>query len=219
MLPKLIVHNSVSLDGAIDGFELDLYLHYGIVAGFGAEASLVGSITSLTGLEMFGCPAETEADLHRPDDASRKGRAWWLVPDSTGRLLGKLHGLRSSEYCRDAVVLVTDQTPAAYLDYLRERDYRHHVLGKDRVDLRAALELAAEQYGARTMYTDCGPRLVAALLERQLVDQISLVIAPALAGPGHRKLFEEVRAPVPMKLASQREEKGFLVTLYDVKKG
>ncbi len=66
MRPDVIIHNSVTLDGSIAGFEPDLEAHYGIVANYGADAMLVGSVTAATGLTLFHgdpLPAEDPSDL------------------------------------------------------------------------------------------------------------------------------------------------------------
>lgn len=220
MRPHVVVHNTVSLDGSIDGFEIDLYLHYGLVPALGTDATLVGSKTSRTGIELFGeLTEETAEDRRRPDDPARQDKPLWFVPDSGGILQGYLHALRRSEFCRDVVVFASRRTPAAYLEYLRERDYDHHVLGEERVDLAAALELIGDRYGARRVLVDSGPELVGALFARGLVDQLSLAVAPAIAGAGGRRLFGGLGSPVPLTLVRQGEQQGHVTLLYDVERG
>jgi 2,5-diamino-6-(ribosylamino)-4(3H)-pyrimidinone 5'-phosphate reductase len=46
MLPKVIVYNSVSVDGAIKDFDVDIALHYEVLGKLGADALLVGSNTA-----------------------------------------------------------------------------------------------------------------------------------------------------------------------------
>lgn len=41
--PEVIMHNSVSLDGRVTGFGVDMGLHYGIVGSYGADAYCAGS--------------------------------------------------------------------------------------------------------------------------------------------------------------------------------
>ena len=188
MRPRVVVHNSVSIDGSVLGFPVDMASHYGLVPQWNAEVHLVGSITFRSGIELFGGVEEGEEHL-RPglDDT----KPWWVLPDSTGRLHGMLHNARDFGACRDPVILVTEQTPESYLAYLRDREYRFHVVGAERVDLHAALELCATEYGAATVLTDTGPRLVGALLDRDLVDLFSLLVAPHVVGRGddHANLF------------------------------
>lgn len=43
MLPRVILHNSVSVDGRIDWFEGDIGLHYELATQWQADVHLVGS--------------------------------------------------------------------------------------------------------------------------------------------------------------------------------
>ena len=47
MLPRVVVHNAVSLDGKIAGFEVDLGIYYGLAGRWPADAILCGSGTIL----------------------------------------------------------------------------------------------------------------------------------------------------------------------------
>ena len=47
MLPRVIVHNAVSVDGRLDGFVPDLGLYYDVIGGWEEDATLVGSETIL----------------------------------------------------------------------------------------------------------------------------------------------------------------------------
>jgi 2,5-diamino-6-(ribosylamino)-4(3H)-pyrimidinone 5'-phosphate reductase len=53
MLPKVVICNSVSVDGSIKDFDVDIALHYEVLGRLGADALLVGSNTAKTGIELF----------------------------------------------------------------------------------------------------------------------------------------------------------------------
>jgi 2,5-diamino-6-(ribosylamino)-4(3H)-pyrimidinone 5'-phosphate reductase len=61
MLPKVIIHNSVSLDGSLVDFEPDMGLHYDIAGGFKPQAHLVGSSTVRVGSWFRICSLGSEA--------------------------------------------------------------------------------------------------------------------------------------------------------------
>ena len=44
---KLIMHNSISLDGSFTDFEVNMGLHYQIASTYKADASLIGSFGRL----------------------------------------------------------------------------------------------------------------------------------------------------------------------------
>lgn len=203
MNPRVVVHNAVSLDGSYVGFEVDMGLHYQLAASFNAGAHLVGSVTALSGLEMFGGqPQQEEAsDFEKPH---KEGSVpYWVVVDSAGSLRGRLHELRRSEWCRDVVLLVSRRTSADYLDYLARRHYDYFVSGDEHVDLAAGLAWLGETHGLQTVLTDGGPTLVGALLNAGLVDEISLLAHPLIIGRPTGGLFRFVRENLSLRLTHQ----------------
>ena len=191
MRPMVVLHNSISADGATTGFEPDMGLHYEVAGRYGAEAHLIGSATALTGIEQFveSVPAEIPEDMARRTMMPEDPRPIWVFPDSRGALQGLLHVFRRFEHCRDVVVMVTAATPAEYLDYLRDREYDFHLCGDDRVDLAAALGILAEQYGVKTVLVDSGPTLNGLLLNQGQVDEVSLLVSPFAVGQDSLRLF------------------------------
>ena len=119
---KVVMHNSVSLDGAILGFDLNMELHYRVTGRYKADIQLVGSNTVKMGIDMFGVeiPPEEESDFKKPEKDT--GLPYWVIPDTRGVLVGILHYLRRTEFCRDILVLVSEKTDRDYLQYLEERD-------------------------------------------------------------------------------------------------
>lgn len=211
--PKVILHDSISLDGSLLGFAVDLATHYQIAGGYAADVHLVGANTVAAGIAMFcpQLPVEEPADFHKPDRDPTL--PWWAVVDTTGMLQGRHHVARRTPYCRDVVVLVSRKTPAAYLRHLAERHYDFHVVGEDHVDCARALELLAERYGAKTVLTDTGQILNCALLNRGLVDEISLLVHPVIVGKSRYSLLDGVAGNVRLELAATREFPGGKVWL------
>ena len=189
--PEVIMHNSVSLDGRINGFKADEGLHYGIVASYHADVYMAGSNTARTGLELYGAvPPETGTDFQKPVKDSHL--SYWVIPDSRGVLKGFLHAYRNMEYCRDVMVLISSKTPHAYVNYLTERHYDFLVCGNDYVDYVQAFQTLAVQYNMKRILVDSGPALGGILLKNGLVDEISLLIYPYLVGNKVPGLFEKL---------------------------
>ena len=221
MRPEVIIHNSVSLDHAVRGFEVDLGLHYGALLAFEAGAVLAGSATAKTGIELFMdiTLPEAEADRHRPGVRPDDPRPIFVLVDSTGVLKNLLHFYRNMEHTKDVVILVAEATPEDYLDYLREREYPFIRCGAERVDLRAALRELGERFGITRVVSDSGPDLNDVLIREGIADTISLIVHPVIAGEGEKKLFGragertalELRKAVPM-------EQGTVHLVYAVKK-
>jgi 2,5-diamino-6-(ribosylamino)-4(3H)-pyrimidinone 5'-phosphate reductase len=209
------VHNSISIDGSLVDFEVNLPLHYQLAGGFHADIHLVGSNTAITGIDTFlrEVPPETAADFRKP----RKEGILWAIPDTTGKLHGLLHIFRQSEYCRDVIVLVSERTSNEYLQYLREREYDHHLVGIDKCNLQRTLELLNETYHAHTVLTDTGRILSNLLLERGLVSDISLLIHPVIVGDTAYKLFDTTTAKLNVELVRYETfEDAYVWTVYCV---
>lgn len=211
--PKVILHDSISLDGSLLGFEVDMEAHYRIAGQYAADVHLVGSNTIAAGVRLFcpQVPAEEPADFHPPNRDPQL--PLWAVVDTAGKLQGLHHVARRMEYCRDVVVLVSRKTPAAYLRYLADRRYDFHVVGEDHIDCARALDLLAERYGARTVLTDTGQILNCALLNLGLVDEISLLVHPVVVGKTKYPLLDGVAGNVRLALATARELPGGKVWL------
>lgn len=194
MLPRLIIHNSISLDGSTTGFTANLEVHYGILGSYEPDAMIVGSNTAKTGTQFFceKIPLEEESDFQKPEIRPDDPRAYWMIADSRGILEGLMHVFRRSEYSKDVIVLVSEKTPEAYINYLRERNYDFIRAGADRVDIRQALEIANERYGFKLVISDSGGILNSILLEQGLVEEISLVLNPEIVGRDGTNLFRGI---------------------------
>jgi len=179
MLPRVILHNAVSLDGRFDWFTPDIGRFYEIASRWKEDATLVGSNTILTAdVEV---PEEDEEAFaptkQEPDDQ----RPLLVVPDSRGRVRS-WHFLRKQPYWRDVIALCSSATPKAYLEYLEQRRIDYILAGHDHVDLRAALEELNARHGVKVVRVDSGGALNGVLLRAGLVHEVSLLIHPSLVG-------------------------------------
>jgi 2,5-diamino-6-(ribosylamino)-4(3H)-pyrimidinone 5'-phosphate reductase len=179
MLPKVIIHNAVSLDGRITGFDVDLELYYEIATGFGEDATLVGSGTMLTSGDEI--PEETEEDIKKPKPKPDDDRSILAIPDSKGRVR-IWHALRRWPYWRDHVALITKNTPKDYIEYLEKRSIDYIVAGSDKVDLKTALERLNARFGVKLVRVDSGGTLNGVLLRAGLVDEVSILLHHTLVG-------------------------------------
>lgn len=218
MKPKVILHNSVSLDGSFLNFDVNLGLHYQIASGFHPDAHLIGSTTAKTGLEVYGGElAEEEKDFRKPNKDERL--PYWVVVDTRGILKGLLHAYRRFEFCRDVIVLVSKKTPGDYIDYLKAREYGFYVAGDDHVDFRKAFDLLEEGHQIKTILTDTGRVLGNILLNEGLVDEISLLVHPTIVGKKSENLFKQVNSEQSLRIVKREvPQEDYLWMLYEVEK-
>jgi 2,5-diamino-6-(ribosylamino)-4(3H)-pyrimidinone 5'-phosphate reductase len=219
MRPKVIIHNSISIDGSLSSFEPNMELHYRIAGMFKPQIHLIGSNTIIAGIKLYGdgVPPEVTSDFKKPSRS--KTLPLWVVVDSTGKLEGLLHTCRQFEQCRDVIVLVSQTTPQRYLRYLNERQYEYHCVGKNSVDLHKALDLLSKNYHAKIILTDTGRILGNLLLCQGLVDEISLLIHSVIVGEKSYGMFQEIEKNHNLTLVKyERLEKQYIWLLYKIKK-
>lgn len=152
MPPWVIDHSSVSLDLAIIGYDIDIGLHYALLGEYAPDAVLVGSTTAAFGIKMFmdSTQPEMAADRTRPPPVPGDTRPIGVFVDSKGILHGLLHFYRQMEHIRDVVVPVSEATPDAYLQYLKEREYPLIRYGEDQVDIGGPLRELEDRFSIQT---------------------------------------------------------------------
>ncbi len=180
MLPYVILHNAVSVDGRMDWITPDLEQFYGLAADFEEDATLAGCETMLKAYppeQITESPKEIPPPEKRPDDK----RPLLVIPDSRARLRC-WHLLRKEPYWSGMVALCSRSTPVAYLDTLQKNRVDCIVVGGDHVDYRKALEELGANYNVKKIRVDSGGTLNGILLRQGLVDEVSVLIDPSLVG-------------------------------------
>jgi 2,5-diamino-6-(ribosylamino)-4(3H)-pyrimidinone 5'-phosphate reductase len=190
MLPRVILHNAISVDGRIVGFEVNIGLYYELAMRWQEDATLAGSDTILAPMEEI--PAEDDSVFEQPEDDPNDTRPILVIPDSKGRVR-IWHYLKQQPYWRKFIALVSESTPKEYLEYLEKRHINYILTGKKKVDLRTALDELNVKYGVKKVRMDSGGTLNGVLLRAGLVDEISVLIHPSLVGGSTEKSI--FRAP------------------------
>jgi 2,5-diamino-6-(ribosylamino)-4(3H)-pyrimidinone 5'-phosphate reductase len=166
--PRVIVHTAVSLDGAGTGFEPDQTRFYELISTWDEDVTLAGSQTIM---------AQEPALASAPRPGPAANGPLLAVVDGRGRVK-EWEALRDCGHWSGTLALRSQAAPAS-----RARPERELVLGAERVDLAAALAALAAD-GAREVRVDSGPGLIGALLDADLVDEVSLLVHPLLARAG-----------------------------------
>jgi 2,5-diamino-6-(ribosylamino)-4(3H)-pyrimidinone 5'-phosphate reductase len=200
--PFVVVHAAVSLDGASTGFEPHIERFYALARTWDEDVTLVGADTIL---------AQEEALESGPRPGPARQGPLLAVVDGRGRVRA-WEALRECGHWCDVLALRAGATPADAGD----RAVRELVTGGERVDLEAALVALREDEGAGVVRVDSGGALTGALLGRGLVDELSLLVHPCVAGAGERRWHGP--SPVPAlsleHLASEVFEGGLVWLRY-----
>jgi 2,5-diamino-6-(ribosylamino)-4(3H)-pyrimidinone 5'-phosphate reductase len=216
-LPKIIIHNSISLDGSLTGFEPNMGLHYQIAGNYKPDAHLIGSNTIKKGIELYcdGVPPEEQSDFTKPE--RDENLPFWVIPDTTGALKGLLHTCRRFEFCKDVIVLLSEATPNTYIQHLQERNYDYHSVGKKHIDLKKSLKLLSENYNVTTILTDTGRILGNLLLNHGFVSEISVLIHPVIVGTNAYTIFANIDNSIKLKLFKKETfDNGYVWLVYTV---
>ncbi|GAA0498817.1 hypothetical protein Ade02nite_83840 [Paractinoplanes deccanensis] len=144
---------------------------------------------------------------------------WFAVVDGRGRVRWTMK--ENDGY--HLLVLVSQATPAAYLSYLRGEEISYLVAGSARVDLGEALRRMRERLGVACVVSTAGGGVNGALLRAGLVDEIQVVVYPAvIGGAGTPSLFDgeplgQGEAPASLRLmCTQVSADGTLWLRYEV---
>jgi 2,5-diamino-6-(ribosylamino)-4(3H)-pyrimidinone 5'-phosphate reductase len=195
--PHVVVHVAVSLDGATTGFEPDVGRFYALAHTWREDVTLAGADTIL---------AQEKALAGAPRPGPAPDGPLLAVVDGRGRVR-QWDALRDCGYWSDVLALRAAATPANG----RDEHVREIVTGVERVDLAAALRALGDREGARVVRVDSGGALIGALLGCGLVDEVSLLVHPCLAGAeaNHAWHGSAPRAPLHLEpLASETFDGG-----------
>jgi 2,5-diamino-6-(ribosylamino)-4(3H)-pyrimidinone 5'-phosphate reductase len=176
----VVVHVAVALDGATTGFPVDVGRYYELVRTWQEDVTLTGADTVL---------AQEQALRAAAGPGPAPGGPLLAVVDGRGRVAA-WEALRGAGYWSDVVALRCAATPPR-----SARGVEEIVAGTDRVDLAAALQALGRRPGVQTVRIDSGGGLVGALLQRGLVDEISLLVHPCWSDGSGRPWHGSPAAP------------------------
>jgi len=187
----------MSLDGRITNFPADLDLYYALAARWNPDAILFGSETVLAAFRdnpSLEVPPEHDEIFRPPENTEPDPRPLLVIADSRGRVRC-WDAIRKWPYMRDLLALCSSTTSQKYLSYLAEKQIGTIIAGEDRIDMRSALEALNARYAVKVVRVDSGGTLNSVLLHSGLVDELSVLIHPFLAGgQPDPTLFDPVKA-------------------------
>ncbi|XVQ14437.1 dihydrofolate reductase family protein [Spirillospora sp. CA-255316] len=167
--PHVVAHVAVSLEGATTGFAPDLGRYYQLAATFDEDVTLTGADTIL---------AQEQALATAPRPGPAAGGPLLAVVDGRNRVT-RWDALRNAGHWSDVLALRTALTPPRGPE---QEPLEEVVTGRDHVDLGEAIGFLGREKGAQVIRVDSGGALIGALLRADLLDEVSLLIHPELAG-------------------------------------
>jgi len=141
-----------------------------------ADAVLIGHTSLKRDNVRLGLPAEMQ------ETRVKRGQSFCplrVIVSNEGRIDHRLKIFQSN--VSPIIIFSTKRMPRKYQRAL-EKTATLHLSDAKHVDLAAMLETLRKKYKVRTVACEGGPTLFRALLERGLVDQLNLTIAPYMFG-------------------------------------
>lgn len=111
---------------------------------------------------------------------------WAVIIDPHGTLPWDSDVIHCNISCYNGaqlLVVLTESVSDSYLAYLRERNISYVFCGKNQLDQTMMLTKMRSQLGIRTLLLEGSISLSRQLVERDLVDELSLIVAPCIEGP------------------------------------
>ena len=171
--PHVVLHVAVSLDGATTGFDPDVAAFYGLVSTWDEDATLTGADTILAQQEVLAA-----ADGPGPDPSG----PLLVVVDSRHRVTA-WEALRAAGHWSDVVAARSERGVSPDPTTLEIRT------AGERVDLPELLRVLHRDHGVDIVRVDSGGKLAGALLDADLVDEISLLVHPCLVPADAKRWF------------------------------
>ena len=141
-----------------------------------ADAVLIGHTSLKRDNVRLGLPAELqEARIKRRQTPSPLR----VIVSNEGRIDNRLKIFQSD--ISPILIFSTTRMPKKFQIALRKKSILH-LTKSEHVDLAAMLRTLCSEYNVRMLACEGGPTLFRSLLERELVDQLNLTIAPYLFG-------------------------------------
>lgn len=207
------MHNSASLDMSITGIPMNMEKHYDIVRKYNPDVYMFGSVTAYSWIKE-DTPSESKSDFNKP----KKGKPYWVIVDSKGKMENWLHFYRQSEYSGNIIVLVSGETPKSYLEYLSARKYDYIQTGKKYVNYKEAMNILKKKYNVETLMIDSGGKLNSYFFEHSLIDEISVLVSPYVKGVDSLGLFRDIKESIDLKLKTSENLDGYVWLVYQVVK-
>lgn len=191
MNPKIICHIMSSVDGRLlterwtepfngksKGELMGVYAAIG--RKLNADAWMFGKNTLQEGYfpKKFHTSDKTPLAHPIPYLARKTSSRLFVVIDPDADILYESSAVRG-----DRIVTVLPETaPAAYLEYLQQRDISYLFAGVKGDELNAAMKALAETFGVETLSLQGGGIIDGAFLQAGLIDELSLVVYPGIDG-------------------------------------
>jgi 2,5-diamino-6-(ribosylamino)-4(3H)-pyrimidinone 5'-phosphate reductase len=218
--PYVICHMGPSIDGRI------VTANWGSVPGhsaayertartFDADAWIIGRVSMEPYAGKTGVPhRKVKHPIPRTDFiADSEAESYAIAIDPSGKLTWQSNAIDGEH----VITIVSERVSDDYLAFLRSKGVSYLVGGRASIDLKRVLGKLAKAFGIRKLLLEGGGKINGSFLTADLIDELSVVIAPVADGSiGTPTVFDATAGPGPsrhLRLISVRRLKSDLVWL------
>ena len=210
--PYTICHMMSSIDGRIDCAMtsqikgVDEY--YKTLDSLNTTARLSGRVTAELEMALPGKFKPEKNEQIQKESFSKKKDSQLLdiVVDTNGILLWN----DDSKYERHHLIITSEKVTKEYLSYLDSKNISYIVCGKEKIDLKRAMEILHKEFKVERLAIVGGPLINSAFLDLGLLDEISLLIGLGIDGrKGMQGVFDGFNMDHPITKLKLKEVKSF----------
>lgn len=184
--PYIICHMMTSIDGRIDcemtGKLKGVEDYYTTLGELNIPTTVSGRVTAELELAL---PGKFEAKTNEPlgktafsKKADAKG--YEVIVDT----MGTLPWPDAKDMDKPYLIITSEKVSKEYLEYLDGQNISWIACGIDRIDLKKASGILADEFGVKRMGVVGGPMINTAFLDAGLLDEVSLLIGLGIDGRG-----------------------------------
>ncbi|MBM6929202.1 dihydrofolate reductase family protein [Parasutterella secunda] len=221
--PYIVCHMMASIAGRIDCKMTEkiqgVEQYYETLEALNTPTTVSGRVTALLELAQDGQFQSSDSKVLGHEAFSKKTDAdgYCVVVDTKGTLLWT----HPKELSLPLIVVTGTNVQEDYLKYLDSENISWIAVGADKIDLVKACEILVTEFNVKRMAIVGGGHINAGFLAAGLLDEVSLVLGPAIDGRGEMAaLFDGLpmqKEPTQLKLQQTKTyPNGVLHLLYKV---
>ena len=150
------------------------------------DCSMVDKISGeeyYTALEQLDCPSLLEGRVtmehyNAAKYVAEESDAYMVSVDTTGHLCWNSNRIDDVPL----ICIVSEKVSREYLEMLHKQEISWIAVGKENIDLNAALTILYEQFQVKRLALLGGGHINGGFLQAGLIDEVSLLVAPGIDG-------------------------------------
>jgi len=194
MLPKVIIYNTISLDGSLNFFNHNSKHYYEIASKLDVDAVLMGNNTLIKEINSGIGELYNWKNLGYEIEPI----SLLIVPDNEGKIRSWSKVLEIP-FIDDILVLCSRSTPQEYMNFLDELNIKYMIIGYSQVNFNIALEELNIQFGVKSLRVNSEDALNGILLQDDLVDEFYILLNPVIRGTSTNHIHKPSKLENPDK--------------------